>query len=285
MGRFFNTAGPSNPERHYMVPPLARLVGATLDRYIKDQLYWVLHAPRQSGKTTFMQYWMKEINTSGEAIACYVTVERCQGFTDPEQTGQHYDAGMSDVFFSELDIPAPKYNLEVGSGSHAFQTAAIMTRLEEILNIEKPAMVLIYGDTNSTIAAALTAAKLHIPICHVEAGLRSISRRMPEEINRIVADVLSSILFAPTERAIRNLANEGIIKNVFASRQAIEVPFSSNSDITQESGSQGMPRNDYSSMCRRGGRNGETSCNVLTRNVFLSKNALTKIVSTKNVCN
>jgi UDP-N-acetylglucosamine 2-epimerase len=132
-------------------------------------------------------------------------------------TGQHYDAGMSDVFFSELDIPTPKYNLEVGSGSHAFQTAAIMTRLEEILNIEKPAMVLIYGDTNSTIAAALTAAKLHIPICHIEAGLRSFSRRMPEEINRIVADVLSSILFAPTERAIRNLANEGITKNVFAS--------------------------------------------------------------------
>jgi UDP-GlcNAc3NAcA epimerase len=132
-------------------------------------------------------------------------------------TGQHYDAGMSAVFFSELDIPAPKYNLEVGSGSHAFQTAAIMTRLEEILNIEKPAMILIYGDTNSTIAAALTAAKQHIPICHVEAGLRSFNRRMPEEINRIVADVLSSILFAPTQKAILNLANEGITKNVFAS--------------------------------------------------------------------
>lgn len=126
-------------------------------------------------------------------------------------TGQHYDAGMSQVFFDELGIPAPEVNLGVGSGTHAAQTGAILTALEDVLTGgARPDAVLVYGDTNSTLAAALVAAKLTIPLAHVEAGLRSFNRRMPEELNRIVTDRLARWLFCPTATAARHLAAEGI---------------------------------------------------------------------------
>src|SRR6202030_2012973 len=125
-------------------------------------------------------------------------------------TGQHYDANMSDVFFQQLGIPAPDANLRVGSGSHAWQTAQVMTRLEPILLERKPDLVLVYGDVNSTVAAALVCSKLLIPIGHVEAGLRSFDRTMPEEINRVVTDQIASFLFTPSEDGDRNLEHEGI---------------------------------------------------------------------------
>lgn len=124
-------------------------------------------------------------------------------------TGQHYDVNMSDVFFQELALPVPAYNLGVGSGRHGAQTARMLEGLEEILLTERPDVVLIYGDTNSTLAAAVAAAKLHVPIAHVEAGLRSFNRRMPEETNRVVADALSDVLFVPTEEAAQQLRREG----------------------------------------------------------------------------
>ncbi len=129
-------------------------------------------------------------------------------------TGQHYDDNMSDVFFRELNIPPPDRHLGVGSGSHAAQTAAMLTGIEQVLMDQKPDAMIIYGDTNSTVAGALAAAKLHVPIVHVEAGLRSFDRRMPEEINRVVADHLSTWLFAPSEVSVRQLAAEGVAKGV-----------------------------------------------------------------------
>jgi len=130
-------------------------------------------------------------------------------------TGQHYDAGMSDVFFQDLDLPKPDHHLGVGSGSPSQQTAQMLEKLERIMMEEKPHCLLVYGDTNSTIAGALAAVKLHIPVVHVEAGLRSFNREMPEEINRVVTDHVSSLLLCPTETGIENLKREGIIKGVY----------------------------------------------------------------------
>lgn len=125
-------------------------------------------------------------------------------------TGQHFDANMSSVFFEQLQIPTPKHNLGVGGGSHAQNTGRSMEGIERLIEIERPDIVLVYGDTDSTLAGALAAAKLVVPVAHVEAGLRSFNRRMPEEINRIVTDHLSAILFAPSQVAVDNLAREAI---------------------------------------------------------------------------
>jgi len=129
-------------------------------------------------------------------------------------TGQHYDYEMSQIFFQELKIPKPNYNLEVGSGSHSWQTAKTMEKLEVVIIKEKPNLIIVVGDVNSTLAGALVATKLHIPIAHIEAGTRTFDKKMPEEVNRILTDHVSDILFCPTKTSLENLKKEGIGKGV-----------------------------------------------------------------------
>jgi UDP-GlcNAc3NAcA epimerase len=128
-------------------------------------------------------------------------------------TGQHYDENMSQVFFDELGIPKPNYNLQVGSGSHGLQTANMIIKIEEILLHEKPNAIVLYGDTNSTLAGGIAASKIHVPVIHIEAGLRSFNKSMPEEINRILCDHVSTLLFSPTLTGYRNLVKEGFKEN------------------------------------------------------------------------
>lgn len=149
-------------------------------------------------------------------------------------TGQHYDKNMSQIFFDELDIPEPDYNLGIGSGDHGQQTGQMLMEIENVLLKEKPDYLLVYGDTNSTLAGALAASKLHIPVIHIEAGLRSFNKKMPEEINRIMTDHVSSYLFCPTDTAVENLENENINTNVLNVGDIMYDAVLFNKDIAEE---------------------------------------------------
>lgn len=152
-------------------------------------------------------------------------------------TGQHYDDSMSHVFFRELGIPKPDYSLNVGSGPHGFQTAEMLRQIERVVLRESPDCVLVYGDTNSTLAGALAAIKLNTPVAHVEAGLRSFNRRMPEEINRVVTDHISSWLLCPTQTAVNNLAREGITCEVWLTGDVMYDEFETKMQIAERESS------------------------------------------------
>ncbi len=150
-------------------------------------------------------------------------------------TGQHYDPEMSDRFFSDLKIPLPDHNLEIGSGKHGEQTGKMLAGIEEVILQEEPDLVLVYGDTNSTLAGGLAASKLNIPLAHVESGLRSFDRTMPEEINRVVTDHISNILLCPTDTAVRNLKKEGLTENVYNVTDVMTDAVLQNRDIAKSS--------------------------------------------------
>lgn len=145
-----------------------------------------------------------------KASVVSAAIEKTEGLTEEIiHTGQHFDANMSNIFFDQLGIPKPHYQLDINSGSHGSMTGRMLEAIEKICLESKPDRLMVYGDTNSTLAGALAASKLHIPVAHIEAGLRSFNIRMPEEINRILTDQVSDILFCPTETAVKNLKNEG----------------------------------------------------------------------------
>lgn len=168
-------------------------------------------------------------------------------------TGQHYDENMSQIFFDELGIPSPNYNLNVGSGSHGKQTAAMIIGIEEILMNEKPNAIVLYGDTNSTLAGAIAASKIHVPVIHIEAGLRSFNKAMPEEVNRILCDHTSTLLFSPTITGYNNLVREGFKVNNVA-------PYSANNPKIYHSGDVMYDNSMFFSTVA------DTKTNILTNN-------------------